>query len=481
MKIRKRYDGLPLPVRAALWFTVCNIIQKGISFLTLPVYTRLMSTEEYGMYQVFLSWLEIFEILATFRLGWGGYVVGLTKFEDDRDGYTSSMQTLSLFITLLTFVLYMAAAPVIDRITGLDRFMTSVIFGILLFIPAMQIWMQRRRTEYRYRSVIVVSVLLSLASFLGGCTAAVTSAGKASAVVFSRFVIQALACLPLILANCRGRFVFYDSRYWKRAFIFNLPLLPYYLSMVLLHSADKIMIQNIIGISEAGIYGAAYTISMCMQIFSQAVNQTIQPWMFRKMKQGCVKAVPRVIHLTLFMIAGANFLFTALAPEIIAAAAPPRYYDAVKIIPPLSASVAVMYFYQHFVNVEFYFEESRLTSAASVGAAVMNILLNRYLIPRFGYCAAGYTTMISYLFFAGIHYLFMKRVCKKRGYREKICDIRVMLFILVFFQGLSIALSAVYEKRAVRYAAVMLPVVFAFLKRRRIKAVLCGMRKELQE
>ena len=87
------------------------------------------------------------------------------------------------------------------------------------------------------------------------------------------------------------------------------------------------------------------------------------------------------------------------------------YQEAVWIIPPLAATVVVIFFYQHFVNVEFYFEESKMTSYASAGAALMNIGLNFLLIPVFGYLAAGYTTLASYMLFAVIHYIFMKKVC----------------------------------------------------------------------
>lgn len=478
MKLKKIYHNLPVPAKAAVWITICNVLQKGLSFLALPVYTRFMNTQEYGMYHIFLSWLEIFEIFATFRLGWGGYVVGLTKYEDDQNGYTSSMQILSLLITSVVFGCYTMLSPAIDAFTGLSFQLTCILFGILLFLPAMQFWTQRKRAQYRYRPVMFVSVLMSLITFLGGAAAAFTASEKASAVIVSRLAVQAVFGIFFIWENCRHRFVFYDRRYWKRAFAFNLPLLPYYLSMVLLHSADKIMIQNMVGVSQAGIYGAAYTAAMCMQIFSQAVNQTIQPWMFAQMKAHRMKKVPILINATLLMIAGLNFVFIALAPELITLIAPGEYYEAVRIIPPLSASVVIMYFYQHFINVEFYFEESRLTAAASIGAAVLNILLNLYCIPLFGYYAAGYTTMASYLFFAGIHYLFMKIVCRKRAYDEKVCDIRHMLFILTVFLVLTAFLSAVYEMPPVRYAAVLAAVCVAFRKRNTIKEILFALKNE---
>ena len=84
----KRYRNLSLQAKAAIWYTICNLLQKGILLIAVPIYTRILSPEQYGAYTVFLSWLEIFEILATFRLSWDGYTVGLTKYSNDRDRYT---------------------------------------------------------------------------------------------------------------------------------------------------------------------------------------------------------------------------------------------------------------------------------------------------------------------------------------------------------------------------------------------------------
>lgn len=206
-KLIKFYNDLPIPAKATIWFTMCNILQKGILFVTLPIYTRLMSTEQYGVYNVFLSWLEIFEIIATFRLGWGGYVVGLTKFDNDKDGYTSSMQMLSLLITTVIYFLYAVISPMINAFTGLNFLITSIIFGILLFSPAIQFWTQRERAEFRYKAVALVTVLTSVFTLILGVMAVLMFSDKAVAVIISRLIVQGLVGIVLIWQNCHKKFV----------------------------------------------------------------------------------------------------------------------------------------------------------------------------------------------------------------------------------------------------------------------------------
>lgn len=106
MNITSKYRSLSVQAKAALWFTICSFLQKGISFITVPIFTRLMSTEEYGTYTVYLSWLQILTIMTSLYLFNGVYDNAMAKYEKQRDEYTSAMQGLTLVITGAVFALY---------------------------------------------------------------------------------------------------------------------------------------------------------------------------------------------------------------------------------------------------------------------------------------------------------------------------------------------------------------------------------------
>ena len=77
-----------------------------------------------------------------------------------------------------------------------------------------------------------------------------------------------------------------------------------------------------------------------------------------------------------------------MAPEVISFMAPNRVLRAIWIIPPVASSVFFMFLYNLFANIEFYFEENKFIMVASVLGALLNIGLNYYLIPLFGYIVA---------------------------------------------------------------------------------------------
>ena len=128
MNITSKYRSLSVQAKAALWFTICSFLQKGISLITVPIFTRLMSTEEYGTYTVYLSWLQILTIMTSLYLFNGVYDNAMAKYEKQRDEYTSAMQGLTLVITGAVFALYCFTSGFWEKILNLPKSMILLMF-----------------------------------------------------------------------------------------------------------------------------------------------------------------------------------------------------------------------------------------------------------------------------------------------------------------------------------------------------------------
>ena len=105
-KALSKYKNSPQAFKASFWFAVCSFLQKGISLLTTPIFSRLLSSEEYGVFSVYSTWQGIITIIATLNLASGVYLRGLIKFEEDQDEFTYSLQYLYVFNTILVFIIY---------------------------------------------------------------------------------------------------------------------------------------------------------------------------------------------------------------------------------------------------------------------------------------------------------------------------------------------------------------------------------------
>ena len=88
----KKYSDLPVQIRASFWFLICGFLQKGVSVITTPIFTRLLTTNEYGQYNIFNSWLGILSVFITLQLFSGSFTQGMVKYKELKIKYASSLQ-----------------------------------------------------------------------------------------------------------------------------------------------------------------------------------------------------------------------------------------------------------------------------------------------------------------------------------------------------------------------------------------------------
>ena len=100
INLLNKYKEMPAAVRTSVWFTVCQFLQRGISFITVPIFTRLLTTEEYGICNIYYAWFDVFILFTSLKLPYEGLNNGLIRYEDDKDGYTSSIMGLISVLTL---------------------------------------------------------------------------------------------------------------------------------------------------------------------------------------------------------------------------------------------------------------------------------------------------------------------------------------------------------------------------------------------
>ena len=166
------------------------------------------------------------------------------------------------------------------------------------------------------------------------------------------------------------------------------------------------------------------------------------------------------------------------APEVINVMAPDKYSAAIFVIPPLAVSVIFNFIYQQFINVEFYYEANKFTMVVSIFAALMNVALNALLIPRFGYFAAGYTTMASYFTFLVLHAVCVTYVMKRNHVTQRYFDMRFLGVLTSVVMGAMLVITLAYDKMLVRYGLAALVFAVVGIKRKQISQALLKLRNK---
>ena len=466
-----KYRSLPIQTRAAFWFLICSFMQRGISTITTPIFTHLLSTAEYGRYQVFNSWLGIVSIFVSMNLFSGVYAQGVVKFDKERPVFSSSLQGLTLTLASAWTVIYVVFHSFWNSLFDLTTVQMLAMLLMTWTSAVFNFWATEQRVTFSYKKLVAITILVSIAKPAVGIFFVINAEDKVTARILGLALVELIAYFALFVVQIRRGKKFFHAGFWRYAILFNLPLIPHYLSQTVLNSADRIMIKDMIGEAESGIYSLAYSISMIMTLFNTALSQTISPWIYQKIKDKRIGDISQIAYATLALIAVVNILLIAFAPEVVSIFAPESYYDAIWIMPPVAMSVYFMFAYDLFAKFEFYFEKTKFIMAASIVAAILNIILNYIFIKIFGYYAAGYTTLFCYIIYTVGHYCFMRRVCRRYLDGQDPYRLKILLPITAVFLLVGFVFLFVYQHMVIRYVMVAVIIVGCVLFRKKIMEV----------
>ena len=470
-KVLKKYNDIPIAAKATLWFMFCSIVQKCISLVTTPIFTRLMSTTQYGQFSVYNSWLQIFTIITTLRLNYAVFNKGMSKYKEDRDGYTSTMQSLTFVITLIVFLIYLVFHNQINTITELPTFIMIAMFAELLVTPAIDFWTIRKRYEYIYKPVVIRTLIMAFLNAGLGVIAVIFSEEKGYARIMTCVLVNVCFGFFLFVYNLKKGKKIFVWEYAMFALLFNLPLLLHYFSQYILDQFDRIMIQKMVGMAAAGLYGVAYNAGLIMKIVTTSVNNALVPWQYEKLEKKKLKELDDTMFLVFAFVAVCSVMFSVIAPEMMKILADEKYYEAVYVIPPVALGVFFSFMYTCFANVEFFYDQNKFTMIISMTGALLNIVLNYIGIKLFGYVAAAYTTLLCYMIFALSHYIYMTiSVRKAIGVHKVFKSVRLLfLSILVLITGTIVIF--LYDKVIIRYAIVSAVCMIAYVKRKELMKI----------
>ncbi len=439
--------------------------------ITTPIFTRIMPTTDFGQYGVFKSWFGIISIVIALSLTGGIHTQGLVKFESAKSEYSSSLQGLTLTLVLAWFAVYLALRNTWNSLLSLTTVQMVAMFIVVWTGAVFGFWANEQRAVYAYRNLVLVTLIFSIVKPVLELVLMQHSTDKATARILGWVIVDLLAFGWMFVSQMRRGRVFYSSRFWPYALKYSIPLIPHYLSQTVLLGADRIMIQKMIGLGQSGIYYLVYSISMIMTLFNSALMQTISPWMYQKIKERKGKDIAPVAYSTLILIAALNLALILLAPEAVVLFAPKAYYDAIWIIPPVAMSVFFMYTYDLFAKFAFYYERTMSIMVASIIGALLNVGLNYVFIHRFGYIAAGYTTLVCYAIYSIAHYLIMRKVCRQFCNGNYPYETKKIVLISVLFVAAGFILLVTYNHPAIRYGIVISAAVCIIVLRNRIADV----------
>ena len=470
-KITDKIQKIPLTVKVSVAYAVCSILQRCLSFFTMPIFTRLLTEEQYGLFVVYQSWNGILSIFITLNLAFGSFSKAMIKFEKNRDEFIASVQGICLLLAGAFLAIYLPFNRLWNKLFELPTLFICIMVLEILGATAIQLWSGKKRFEFKYKSVVALTIITSFVSPVLAFILVKSTEDKGFARILGYSIITILVGLVIFVMNLLRGKKLYNKEYWRYCFSFNIPLLAYYLSQMIFNQSDRIMIDHIVGRDKAAIYGVAYSLGMVLTFIINATNNSYIPWLYLKIKDGKVEENKKVSVLISAMMTIMLSVVIWLAPEITLVAGGKKYMEALNVIPPVAISLLLLFYSQMFICIEFYYEQKKKLVIASSVSAILNLVLNWIFIPVFGFVAAAYTTLFSYLVFTIANYIAMKKILLERNLEDRAYDYKRMILLFISLVCVSVVGVLLYPYLWVRIAFAFIVLLMLFIKRKTLYSI----------
>ena len=405
-----RKISLRVPAKASMWYTASSILSKGISALCTPIFTRLLTPSEYGLYPLYNTWLSVVTVIVTLELTGGVIYRGLQKFEDKKDEFISSAFGLFLFVFIGFCTLYFAFYDNFNKLTGLSLFISALLLSEIFASTVIAFYTARARFEYKYKSATVINLISSFCiPFVSIAFILLTNLRSEARIIASAITLSAVGVFALYDTLKRSSKIF-NKEIWLFLLKFNLPLLPHYLSISLIMRIGEIMIGRVYGTDDLGKYSIAVSIGLALTVITNGILSALSPWLLRKVRSKESDKIRDVLFLVTKLISILCLLLLSGAPELMKILTTEAFCSALPAIYPLALSVIPIFLSSALVSAEMYFERSAVTALPAIVSAAICIALSIFVLPRVDYRFASIFVLISYLFLTVLLALVYKRL-----------------------------------------------------------------------
>ena len=404
--------------RIAFFNFLSVLLLQGISLISAPLFSRLLGTAGYGDLSSFNVWVTM--VMTVLSLQSHVTVVNARQDfpEQEQAAYQSSVMSLSLLSFALGSGLLLALSGPISAALNISRLLLALVLVEAFGQFCVNFLSNKFTYEFKADRNMLLSVLIAVANL--GVSLLLVLNMPAQQRYFGRILGNVLVYGVVGLAGClwilrRGKRR-YSPRYWKFCLVIGVPLIFQNLAYSVLGSSDVLMLKQIAGATQSGIYSYAFTLAGVMYTLYSALNTSWVPFFFDDMKQNRREDVVRRGRNYLELYTVLSMGFVLLVREVFRVYADADFWPGVGLIPLFVANYFGNVLCTFPVNYEILHKKTTVVAAATVTAAVANVALNYFLIHMLGMVGAAVATLLARILQLGIHLWYTHRILGREDY-----------------------------------------------------------------
>jgi O-antigen/teichoic acid export membrane protein len=393
-------------------YTAASILSKLIAVALLPLYTRHLSTDDYGAAEILFAGVVTASIVV--RLG---LIEAVLRFyyRDDEDPdriVAATFSGLFWFATIGALILLPFAGPLSELLLDERAVeLTRIAIGGLWVATLFEYLLTLYRLDERARAYFITTIANVLATIALTVILVVGVGDGARGLLLGSYLTGAAFVIVLILEQRRRLTLRVDPPLLKRLLRFGLPTMPAEVSLYLLNFVDRLIIVHYLGLSEAGIYSVGVKFAQAVNVLVRGFQLAWPPLAYSIRDDDEARRTYATV-ITLFL-AGCTWLVVGLwllAQYLIRFFAAPKFFDAYEVVGLIAAAVTLYALYMVMVVVLGRTGRTEFNLPAAIAALISNVALNLLLVPPLGIVGAGLALVGSYLVVVALMYWFTERL-----------------------------------------------------------------------
>ena len=387
-------------------------LNQGINFLLLVIFLpSVLSPDDYALVALYSLWVNVCLSFISLQSASSVNNALVEHGESKLNSYLFSISLLSVFASIITILIVLIFNNSIESIIGFPTFFVILIIvqaGISSF-AALQLE-KNRVLKKAFPAVAWSSSIPVLRICLSVALVLFVFKSNYLGDIYGFSIAAILIGLVAFAKTAYDAKLKFNFNYIKFALPITVPIIFHSISNLILTGTDKVMLYQMLGRSEMGIYSFIFNISILPTGLWFAINNSWSVEYFEKLINNDIDSIKTLTNTYIKFIFCVYVLVLLVLPEVIYIIAPPEYFSGVTYASFIMAGGFFTFLYTICSVHQIYAKKTIYIPTATVISAVLNIGLNLLFIPRYGAFGAAISSVISFFILFMMHYIFSKFV-----------------------------------------------------------------------
>lgn len=387
--------------RDSILYTLSTVLTRGIAFILLPVYTKALSPEEFGLLDYFVAMGAIASIVITLEVvqGLARYIPECLEDEKKKRDYASTCMwfVLGAYTAMLVLVSTFSSQLALLLLDSPEKADLVELVGWSYWVAGvLNIFHGQLRWELRAAKSALLSLISAL--LIVACTVVlvVWLQWGVRGALLAQVIGGLLALFPSLYVTRSSFGLRFDGISLRRMLAFSTPLIPSSLGVVFALYFDRIAIKELLSLSDVGVYAVGQKVSLVVTLALVGFRSALSPLIYANHEKsstpGDLAMIFRVFCLAALSI---TLCLSVFAREIVELISTEAFHGAASVVPLLIFSVLLANMYIFAPGLELS-GKTGIISAINIAVAVLNLILNYVLIPFFGILGAALSSLLAF-------------------------------------------------------------------------------------